>query len=383
MRSTTARLFRWPLYCGAALFTLGCEAEPEDKLPDALEGTDGATDWGLYDGDTGPELPTAPVPDDPAEDTPSTSSPDPYGRDLSCPQPTACISLAEAVDRDFATIQLTTELDVTNTGPYAICAGRWHTFFSDVSQDSIAGHTDISWPAEPHDALEIDIDDLWAHRYARTAGGPAWWCIERTQVTASGSSYRFTGARAPEPLLAFVHTETDTNGNGIEDHSDYADPTTGAPWTNHNIWDHIAAQPTYVVGRTRNYIELQPGTSADLTIEIVNIGRDTSNIQVSETLPGGTRGYDFSVEPTTSESNSDGSTTHTWYFKMNGAEDNEDLNVPTSYDIVQIDYKVVWERADCGYREVQEAPEVTWTDNTDTTYTSYGTELVLVCCDGT
>ena len=373
--STTKRM-------GAVLcvwLTAGCELDQESKLPDG--GTDGATDWSLYD-DTGLDgTSESPAPTDSGDTAPSTGD-DPWGRDLSCPQPTECISIAEAVDRGFAHIQLNGDLDVVNDGPYPLCSGRWHTYFSDVSQDAIAGHTDVTWPGEPHDAYEIDIDDLWGHVYARTAGGPAWWCIERTQLTANGSTYRFTGARAPEPLLHYVHTETDTNGNGMEDHIDYADPTTGAPWTNHNIWDHLAENPVYVVGRTPNYLEMQPGTAAPLTIEVVNIGRDSSNIEVSETLPAGARGYDFSVRPSTSTSNSDGSTTHTWYFKMSGAEDDDDLSAPATYDIVQIDYKVAWERADCGYREVTWAPDVSWTDNTGTRYTSYGTELVLVCCDG-
>lgn len=357
---------------------VGCDATPDDKTADA--GTAGHTDWSLYD-DTAADPGADDTEDHPATDG-STDDPsgDPWGRDLACPQPTACISLAEAVDRGFAHVVLSGTLDVVNDGPYPICAGRWHTFFSDTSQDAIAGHTDITWPGEPEDALEIDDDDIWGHQYARTAGGPAWWCIERTQLTADGSTYRFTGARAPEPLLRYVHTDTDTNGNGTEDHVDYADPTTGAPWTNHNIWDHLAANPTYVVGRTPNYLELRPGTSAPLTIEVVNLGREAGNIRVTERLPAGARGYGFTVTPTTSETHGDGSTTHTWYFKMSGAEDDDDLSEPATYDTVQIDYQVTWERPDCGTRERTWAPEVTWTDTTGSTYTSLGTELVLACC---
>jgi len=373
---------RWlPTTAMLTSLSMGCVPDPKPPGDRADEGAPGATDWDLYDGDTGPDDLPATEPGDTG--TAPVEATDPWGRDLSCPQPTQCISLAEAMDRNFAAVTLNGDLQVENHGPYPICSGRWHTFFSDDSQDSIAGHPDASWPEEPPDAFEIAAGSQWNHAYARASGAPAWWCIERTQVTVPGASYRFTGARAPEPLMSFVQSETDTNGNGIEDHSDFADPTTGAPWTNHNIWDHLAAQPTYVVGRTPNYLELQPGTSAPLTIEVVNLGRDESTLQVSETLPAGTRGYDFSVRPSSSESHSDGSTTHTWYFKMAGANDDDDLSVPATYDTVQIDLKVAWERPDCGYREVGAAPEVTWTDNAGLTHTSYGTELVLVCCDGT
>jgi len=356
-----------------------CEPEGGKSTDDNDAGTGGGTDWSLYD-DTGVDEDADPR-GNPSNDGPTVGVGDPYGRDPDCPQPTECISLAEAVDRGWASIQFDGTLDVDNDGPYEICSGRWHTFFSDYSQDAIAGHTDISWPGEPEDAMVLDPDDLWPHQYARTVGGPAWWCIERTQVTAYGSPYRFTGARAPSPLLSWVFTETDTNSNGIVDQNDYADVTTGAPWTNHNIWDHIAEQPVYVVGRTPNYLELTPGTSAPLTIEVVNIGREASSIQVSERLPAGARAWGFSVLPTTSEENGDGSTTHTWYFKMNGAEDDEDVNQPSIYDTVQIDYNVEWTRPDCGYREKTWAPEVSWLDLDGVRQVSYGTELVLVCCE--
>jgi hypothetical protein len=374
--------------CGRVIALCGlataCDPTPDGKEDAA--GTEGATDWSMYQdsGDTGAASSGSTAGSPGTPETPgSTDESDPWGRNLDCPQPDACISLAEAMDRGFAAVTLSSTLDVDNFGPYPICSGRWHTFFSDGSQDAIAGHSDVVWPGEPKDAFEIVPEEIWRHEYARSLGGPAWWCIERTQVTQAGASYRFTGARAPHPLLAWVHTESDTNTNGTEDHVDYADPSTGAPWTNHNIWDHLAAQPTYVVGRTKNYLEMQPGTSSPLTIEVVNLGRDTSSIHVQETLPAGTRSYDFSVRPSSSETNSDGSTTHDWYFKMNGSVDNPDLSTPTDYDMVQIDFQVVWERADCGYREEGEAPSVTWTDNTGATYTSYGTELVIVCCDGT
>ena len=362
---------------------VGCDPTPDEK--GSSPATHGGTDWSLYEDTAAPtDEPAAPGTEPDADPVDEDDAPvDPWGRNLDCPQPTECISLAEAVDRNFASIQLNGDLNVSNAGPYPICSGRWHTFFSSGSQDAIAGHTAVDWPGEPEAAHEIPVDALWAHAYARSTDGPAWWCIERTQVTQNGASYRFTGARAPYPLLAYVHTDTDTNRNGVEDHTDYADPSTGAPWTNHNIWDHLAAQPTYVVGRTQNYVELQPGTSAVLTIEVVNLGRETSSIMVEETLPAGTRSYGFSVLPSTSETNADGSTTHTWYFKMNGSVDDPDLSAPTQYDTVQIDYQVAWERADCGYREKGEAPSVTWTDNAGDSYTSSGTELIIVCCDGT
>lgn len=367
---------RWPTIrrlAAVVVIVAGCIPVDDKASDDALDaGRGGATDWTLYDGDTGAA--------ESAVDT-GVSDSGGLGLDPACPQPTACISLAEAVDRGFASVTWNGELIVDNFGPYDVCAGRWHTFFSETSQDAIAGHADAEWPAEPEDAWVIESGTAWMHDYARSEGDPAWWCIERTQVTNPGSAYRFTGARAPEPLMAYVMNETDTNDNGVEDHDDYADPTTGAPWTNHNIWDHVAEEPVYVVGRIPNYVELRPGESAPLTIEVVNLGREASTLRVSETLPAGVRGHSFSVTPSSSTTHSDGSTTHEWAFKMSGAEDDADTSAPTTYDIVRIDYQATWERPDCNTREKTWAPEVSWTSESGS-FTSTGTELVLVCCDG-
>ena len=371
---------RSTVLAGLALMVgiVGCEPDGQkDTLDDAGEA--GGTDWDLYTdtGDTGTEQES--MPED--SGTPIDEA-DPYGRDPSCPQPTECISLAESVDRGWSDISFNGTLDVKNSGPYEICSGRWHTFFSDYSQDAIAGDSSTSRPGVPEDALLLEAGASRAHNYAESANGPAWWCIERTQVTAYNSPYRFTGARAPDPILSWVDTATDTNTNGVQDQVDYADPSTGAPWTNHNIWDHIAEQPVYVVGRDPNYIEIRPGTSVPLTIEVVNLGREASSIQVSERLPAGARAWGFSVTPSTIEENGDGSTTHTWYFKMNGSTDDENVSQPTDYDIVRIDYNVEWTSPDCGYREKTWAPEVSWLDLSGVRQVSYGTELVIACCEG-
>lgn len=356
----------------------GCESDGQKTTEDDA-GEGGGTDWSLYE-DTGDSGSGSGDPHGDDGDEPSVDEGDPYGRDPSCPQPTECVSLAEATDRGWTSIIWDGTLNIDNNGPYEVCSGRWHTFFSDYSQDAIAGHASTVWPTAAEDSSVISPGAGWVHDYA-SASGPAWWCIERTQVTAYGSPYRFNGARAPDPLLHWVGTETDTNHNGVLDQTDYADPSTGAPWTNHNIWDNIAQQPVYVVGRTPNYIELRPGTSVPLTIEVINLGREASSIQVSERLPAGARAWGFSVHPSTSEDNGDGSTTHTWYFKMNGAEDNEDINQPSNYDIVRIEYNVEWTKTDCGYREKTWAPEVSWLDLSGVRQVSYGTELVIACCE--
>lgn len=303
---------------------------------------------------------------------------DPDG--LTCPQPTGAISLAEAWDRDWARIWFDGEFNVENESPHDIEMERWHLFFTPMSQDTAAGSADIDWATETASGQVIGPGDRWGHGYTN-ASGPAWWCVERTQQTTYAEDFRFTGARVPTPLMTFIHTETDTNDNSVEDHGDFPDPFNSAPQTQFNVWDAISEGPIMAVGRVPNYIEMTVGETRQLTVEVVNLGRGTGTMRVGETIPDGTAASNFSVIPDEFQENSDGSTTIWWEFKMPGSIDDPDTSRPTDYDVLQIEYDLTIEEAECGQRHTTWAPQVLWEDLYGRPFTSYGTPLVIACCE--
>ncbi len=122
------------------------------------------------------------------------------------------------------------------------------------------------------------------------------------------------------------------------------------------------------------------GESTDLTVQVVNLGRGAGSAIVSETIPAGASASDFSLEPGIITDNADGSRTYTWAWKMGGAEDNGDLSQPTIYDRLDITYTLTWEAADCGGRSIGAAPRVDWSDSDGLSHISWGTELVVACC---
>lgn len=299
----------------------------------------------------------------------------------SCPQPVAPISLAEAWDRGFAAVWFGSTLNVANEGPHSVLVDDWHIYFADGSQDSAAGHTDFPHGAPDTDAssLLVPPGGLWSMDYAGDSG-PAWWCVERTQRTAMTQAFHFNGAEVPDVLKDLIFFDTDENANGIEDHTEYPDATMTAPQAQFNVWDTIAEGPVFVVGRVPNYLELNPGQSGELTIEVVNLGRGAGSMVVSETLPAGTSARDFSISPTTQERHGDGSTTYTWSDKVLASVDDSDLGAPTDYATVRITYTLTWDTPACGMRITGEAPQVDWADVHGRSHRSSGTELVIACC---
>ena len=314
---------------------------------------------------------------DPRTDTGDTGDTGTPGVDPSCPQPTACISLAEAVDRGFAEIWFESALHVDNVGPYPICMDEWYIYFTEESQDATAGHAQAT--PESGARFEIPPGEGWAHQYTADTDA-AWWCVERTQVTRPTRNFRFNGAVSPDVVQRWIHYPSDTNANGVEDHDDWVDFSTNAPHTQTNIWDTIQEGPVFVVGRTPNYLELSPGESGDLTVEVINLGRGEGRTEVTETIPAGTAAHNWSTDPSWQRENSDGSTTFGWSAKMAGAIDNPDLSLPSTYDTFEISYTIVRTDADCGTRVTSWAPTVDWDDVHGARWQSVGTPLVVACC---
>ena len=300
-----------------------------------------------------------------------------------CPQPDGRVSVAEAWDRGWAEVWYDGWLNIHNAGPHAISMDAWNVWFTETSQDAAAGSADYAYGTDQAglQGLEIPPGETWGMVYTAEEG-PAWWCIERTQVTQSTTSFHYNGAEVPDVLMKWIFYDTDEDGNGVEDHEDYNDPETGAPQAQTNVWDTIADGPVMVVGRVPNYVELSPGESTNLTIEVVNLGRSAGSMVVSETLPAGAAASDFSVEPSTVQENSDGTTTYTWANKMPQSVDDPDISQPTEYGVSEITYTLTWLGPECGERVVGDAPRVDWSDIDSRAQVSWGTELVIACCPG-
>jgi hypothetical protein len=286
-------------------------------------------------------------------------------------EPVACIELAEAVDRGFATIAYGGwGLEVENRGPYPICFESWYTFLSSTSQDAVAGTTGVDEIA-PGDGMTLPYAD-WG------ADTTAWWCVEHNQYTSAGASYDFNGARAPTRIGGWTQEASDEDSDSVEDHRDaHADDE--LPQTQHNLWDYIAEAPVFVVGRQVNWFEVNGGQTVNVTVQVTNLGRVSGAGRVTERLPAGWVASSASPEPESNLVDGAGVQTLTWLVEAGAAVEPADTTRDTDYDEVELRYRLTYV-GECAGRELGFAPTLLWADGTGGAYVSEGAPMVLQCC---
>jgi len=358
-----------------------------------------------------------------------------------CPAPGACVGLPEAYDRGWVAFSYGgSGLTIESISDSPICIDGWYLLVSDESQDSgfgdpgdeeegdgssdgsgddgsgddgsgddgsgddgsgdhgsgdDGGSDDGGMSGEEDDPCDDD-EKLGADGgqmrmapgqslsfgYAGGALGgladdnPTWWCVEETQVTQTSDNWEFNGARMPGPLLDYALLETDVDLDGVEDH---VDTDTGKYQTNHNIWDHMATSPVFAIGRDRHYLELAPGESEVVTLQVVNMGRALGEVTFTETLPTGTVASDFSLEPELISTDWRGRTTLTFRKTLAAAVDSGTYE-HTDYAGIDVSYRVTMtDDVVCTRRRSGAPPLATWADR-GTMMRSYGSPLIVGCC---
>ncbi len=285
-------------------------------------------------------------------------------------EPTACIELAEATDRGFATISFGMYyLKITNTGPYPVCFEDWYIFTSENSQDALAG-VPGSQEIPPSDFLPLPYG-------VYGTAVDTWWCIEEDQLTTMGGDYDYDGARAPDRLFAYANDRTDADGDVREDHTDYEGD--GLARTQHNVWDYVDSDVVFIVGREMNWFDVSETRSATVGVRVTNIGREAGTAYVTETLPPGWTPSAVSPEPVRTVDNGDGSGTLVWQVSLDAARDPRSSSDSAEYDVAVLSYTLAYE-GKCQGREVGNAPGVRWNGVNGQSHDAEGSPLVLECC---
>ncbi len=285
-------------------------------------------------------------------------------------EPEGCIEVAEAVDRGFAQVSYgIMYLRIDNTGPYPVCFEDWYVFFSDDSQDALAGIPGSSEiPAGSSLSIPYGLFDETRE---------TWWCVEENQVTSRSGSYDYDGARAPDRLFTFANDETDQDGDLVEDHVDGEDD--GLVRTQHNVWDEVQDEVLFLVGREMNWFDLSEVRTAAVAVRVTNLGRADGTAMVSETLPPGWTPSAYDPEPASVTRPGDGSTVITWAVTLQGAINGDSTSDPSEYDVALLRYALDYEN-DCANRGVGFAPTARWTGVDGQAHDSEGSPLVIECC---
>lgn len=272
-------------------------------------------------------------------------------------QDPGCIGLGEAWDRGdlSAKVNRGGSLVVeSGSADLTICIDRWYVWLSEDSQDLGAGDMNgDDGDIYPLGSLEISESESLSFEAAAT-GGPAWYCMEETQRTRSGSSYEFIGARVPEPMLTYMR-------NGDQESS----------------WDWQSSNPVMIAGRRTNLVKMSTAGGVETVgFRVINMGAQEGTVEARETVPDGYSASDFSSPPSRTEAGEDGSTVYIFAFSLEGREET-DLYTDTIYDEIEISYKL--EVPECAGRAVLPPMETRWYDAEDIQRSATANPMVLVC----
>ncbi|MCB9760741.1 MAG: hypothetical protein H6739_12945 [Alphaproteobacteria bacterium] len=150
-------------------------------------------------------------------------------------------------------------------------------------------------------------------RFHRFLGEPSWWCTQESVSYAAAYTYSSTGALIPEGMAYYVLNETDTDGDGVEDHVDWTG--SGGVQTQYNVWDYQANHAAFTLGKLAS-------TAADgtlgVTLTVQNRGALEGTAEVTDTAPAHWSLVTCDVAPDSQVVNDDDTTTLTWSVALGG-----------------------------------------------------------------
>lgn len=289
-----------------------------------------------------------------------------------CDVPVPCVGLAEALDRSAAEIQYNFgSVEITNISEdLQICLTEWIVVLSDTSQDAALGQ-------EP--AVRLSPGDMHAFPYAIDVfgglGDEAWWCVERSQSTATGALYTYNGSLLPDLVYDWVADRTDANRNGSEDHAEYG---IDGIISQENIWHTQLDSPIVMVGREHTLVRLTESKPDEVvTVQAWNLGQRSGRASVYEVVPPG---FVASNPQPAAQVTAlvDGSTQLRWEVELDGAVQFDGL--ATQYDRVDLTYTLSKGDSTCDGRCEGSGASADWRDTATRPFVSRSEPLVIEVC---
>lgn len=214
----------------------------------------------------------------------------------------------------------------------------------------------LMWDAEDSQGLTIGEEVLENESYRVPAGGSldvyygSWttdngyyspyldeaplWCYQAGTSMATGTGYASIGALLPEDMQYWIAEETDTDGDGTEDHVDWAD--SNGVQTQYNLWDYQEDHAAVVVGKLA---ESTPDGTVEVTLTAQNRGALSATATLEDTVPTDWGLISCTDTPDTEVQNTDGSTTLTWDLSFAGCTD--DCSVVDEFEVTcEIEYNL-------------------------------------------
>jgi len=269
-----------------------------------------------------------------------------------------CIGLGEAWDRGLLrahTTAYSSTFQLENrSGDEDICIDNWYVWRSVDSQDLGAGDMDADFgDAYPYGSMTLSAGGDVYYPYGAVRD-ESWWCMEQTQYTQARKNYTFTGARVPEPLLTYM-LDGDQDG----------------------VWRWMEDHPVMIGGRGTNYVEVgRGGGTAEITLQLTNMGSVAGAAELRETLPYGWSASGASPAEARTETAADGGTVLVFETALD-ARVLTDVYDDTLYDTQTFTYTLAI--PPCTGRQILTPMETRWRDADGARRAGTANPLVVNC----
>ena len=195
---------------------------------------------------------------------------------------------------------------LTNSAKYDVCLEGFAMWDNPGSQSLVAGSSlDLhygSWTTDNgnHSPYLDDAD---------------FWCYQNGTTLATGTQYRSIGAWLPEDMQYFIAGQTDQDGDGVEDHIDWA--SNQGVQSQVNLWDYQDSHAVVAVGKLA---ETTSHGSVEVTLTVQNRGAVPTVVTLTDAIP---RAWSLiQCDQTPDSERSDGDTTVlTWDMSLAGCTD--------------------------------------------------------------
>lgn len=209
---------------------------------------------------------------------------------LDCPDRPVlgCLSFAEGWARGQLVVRAdgaTSGLVVENHGEHPVCIDAPAFFGSPRTQSAAFGGEvvadRVAVPAGG--ALQLGYGSWTTENetYHPYLGLYAWWCADFDTPVRETYAFDYFGEQAPEPYWGLIAEATDVDGDGREDHADWAD--TQGVQTQYSLWQYQFDHAMFVVGHEVDVA----GVGVTVRVIVRNFGDQDGEGEVVATLPEG------------------------------------------------------------------------------------------------